>query len=156
MAAFRITGKAAAWLNFHFYVAHPIDYFTNAHFHLPTELTNEVLGAGFVDAEVFSIEGLVWLAADLRESWADAAKRQFLLEILRQTEQEVSILGASPHLLVYARTASENTSPATCRKSASDPSNPTRLQSVRPVARLRVQSPLPNHSHTCLVPATPG
>jgi ubiquinone/menaquinone biosynthesis C-methylase UbiE len=45
-----------------------IDYFTHAHFHLLTELTNEVLGAGFVDAEVFSIEGLAWLAADLRES----------------------------------------------------------------------------------------
>ncbi len=82
-----------------------IDFFTSAHFHLPNELVDEVLAAGFVDAKVFSVEGLAYLAADLEESWADAEKREFLLEVLRKTQSDASILGASPHLLVCARRA---------------------------------------------------
>jgi ubiquinone/menaquinone biosynthesis C-methylase UbiE len=85
-----------------------IEFFTSTHFHLPNELADEVETAGFVDATVFPVEGLAYLAAGLEESWADADKREFLLELLRRTEREESILGASPHLLVCARAASKS------------------------------------------------
>jgi SAM-dependent methyltransferase len=84
-----------------------IDYFTSVHFHLPAELSDEVTSAGFVDARVYSVEGLGWLASDLRDTLVDAGRREFLLELLRRTEEEQSILGASPHLLVCARVAGE-------------------------------------------------
>jgi ubiquinone/menaquinone biosynthesis C-methylase UbiE len=80
-----------------------IDFFTSSHFHLPNELANEVLGAGFVDAKVFPVEGLVCLAPDFDALWADCEKRKFLLEVLKRSEEHSTILGASPHLLVFAR-----------------------------------------------------
>lgn len=86
-----------------------IDFFTSAHFHLPSELVGEILEAGFIDARVFPVEGLAFLASNLTTMLADGEKREFLLEVLRRTEGEASILGASPHLLVFARRpASEN------------------------------------------------
>lgn len=82
-----------------------IDYFTDTHFHLPDELVREVEDAGFVNAEVYAVEGLATQTPALEDTWTDPAKREFLLELLRRTEREPSILGASPHLLVCARRA---------------------------------------------------
>src|SRR5208337_2420614 len=47
------------------------DFFTAAHFHLPNELADEVLGAGFVDAKVFPVEGLVCIAPGFEALWTD-------------------------------------------------------------------------------------
>jgi ubiquinone/menaquinone biosynthesis C-methylase UbiE len=82
-----------------------IDFFTDSHFHLPNELADEVLGAGFVGAKVFPVEGVVCMAPDFEALWADGEKRDFLLEVLRHCENHPTILGASPHLLVFARVA---------------------------------------------------
>jgi ubiquinone/menaquinone biosynthesis C-methylase UbiE len=80
-----------------------IDYFTSTHFHLPDELAGEVREAGFVDAKVFPVEGVVCVAPDFETLWRDLEKRKFLLEVLRRSENHSTILGASPHLLVFAR-----------------------------------------------------
>ncbi len=80
-----------------------IDFFTTAHFHLPGELADEIQQAGFDDPAVFAVEGLCWCARDLERLWADRENREFLLDVLRRTERDPSILGASPHLLVCAR-----------------------------------------------------
>jgi len=39
---------------------------------------------------------------DLDENWAAEGHREFLLELIAKTEQEASLLGASPHLMCVA------------------------------------------------------
>ena len=50
-------------------------------------------GAALVD------EGAAWLLPDLPERLADPSRRTRLLDLLRHTEDEPSLLGASSHLL---------------------------------------------------------
>jgi len=80
-----------------------IDFFTTTHFHLPSELEDEILKAGFRDATVYAVEGLGCCAYDFERLWANREQREFLLDVLRRVERHPSILGASPHLLAFAR-----------------------------------------------------
>lgn len=77
------------------------DYFTTCFFHRPDELQKEMKEAGFADARVLAVEGISWAAPDLNERIKDLQKREIVLDILRQTEDEPSILGASPHLIGF-------------------------------------------------------
>jgi len=78
-------------------------YFTTAFFHHPDELRAEVIEAGFSDVEVYAIEGISWAAPDLTDRLADPSQRETVLEIIRRTEREPSLLGASPHLMAFGR-----------------------------------------------------
>jgi hypothetical protein len=49
------------------------------------------------------VESFIWLDKNYFESRADPQKRKKLLELLRITEKEKSILGISPHLMIAAR-----------------------------------------------------
>jgi hypothetical protein len=52
-----------------------------------------------------AVEGAVGAAAEARslDAWIDdPAKREILLRAIRRVEDEPSLLGASPHLLVFA------------------------------------------------------
>jgi len=62
-----------------------------------------MLGAGFGEIEVYAIERISWAAPDLAERLADPDRRQVVLDIVRRTETEPSLLGASPHLLAVGR-----------------------------------------------------
>ena len=44
-----------------------------------------------------------WLLQDFEEQWANPALRETLLEVIRRTESEPSLLGASSHLPGIAR-----------------------------------------------------
>jgi len=79
------------------------DYFTTAFFHHPDELRSEMTEAGFVGVEVYAVEGVSWAASDLGDRLADPAKREIVLGIVRRTETEAALLGASPHLLAVGR-----------------------------------------------------
>ncbi|MBU1228000.1 MAG: methyltransferase domain-containing protein [Actinobacteria bacterium] len=79
------------------------NYFTTAYFHHPDELRAEMIAAGFGEVEVYAIEGISWAAPDLAERLADPDRRQVVLDIVRRTETEPSLLGASPHLLGIGR-----------------------------------------------------
>jgi SAM-dependent methyltransferase len=78
-------------------------YFTTAFFHHPDELRAEMEDAGFDGIEVLAVEGVSWTAPDLAERLADPTARRIVLEIVRRTEREPSLLGASPHLLGIAK-----------------------------------------------------
>jgi SAM-dependent methyltransferase len=77
-------------------------YFTSAFFHLPEELRTELLEAGLSVVELVGVEGPGWLAANFEERWADPARRQRLLDLVRSVEHEPALLGFSPHLLAVA------------------------------------------------------
>ena len=77
-------------------------YFTTAYFHRPEELTEEVRAAGFHDVQTLGVEGPVWSAARFPDTWNDPALRENLLQFLSQIERELSVLGASAHMIAVA------------------------------------------------------
>lgn len=76
--------------------------FTNAYFHLPSELARDVRAAGFQDPEIFSIEGPGFLVQNFEERWADPSRREILLAAARLVEREPEMLAAASHLLAVA------------------------------------------------------
>jgi hypothetical protein len=78
-------------------------FFTTAYLHRPDELESELTEAGFGQRRVLAIEGPVWLLQDLDRQWDDPMLREILLEVVRRTEAEPSLLGASSHLLAVGR-----------------------------------------------------
>ena len=59
--------------------------------------------AGFGQKAVLAIEGTGWLIQDFEAQWTDPMLREALLEVVRRTESEPSLLGASSHLLGIGR-----------------------------------------------------
>ena len=82
---------------------HPA-YFTTAFFHHPDELRRELEDAGLTDGRVLAVEGPAWLLPDFDAHWDEPGRRERLLEVVRRTEADPSLLGASAHLLAVART----------------------------------------------------
>ncbi len=75
------------------------EYFTTAFFHHPDELPLEMADAGFFCERVLPVEGPGWLVQDFPERWRDPQMRERLLNAVRWTEPEPSLLGLSAHLL---------------------------------------------------------
>jgi ubiquinone/menaquinone biosynthesis C-methylase UbiE len=78
------------------------EYFTTAYFHRPEEFAAEFSDAGFADTRILAIEGPAWSTALFRKVWNDAVQRQKLLEFLSLIEGELSIQGASAHVMAVA------------------------------------------------------
>jgi ubiquinone/menaquinone biosynthesis C-methylase UbiE len=77
-------------------------WFTTAYFHHPDELATEVRGAGLALDSVVSVEGTAWLLPELPAILAADGSRARLLDLLRRTEAEPTMLGATSHLLAIA------------------------------------------------------
>lgn len=80
-------------------------YFATAFFHHPDELRAEIKEAGYADPCVIAIEGIGWLIPtngvdQMREN---EHFREAVLQVLRLTETEPAILGASGHLMGIGR-----------------------------------------------------
>lgn len=80
-----------------------ITYFTTTYFHHPTELQSEITKAGLRYEATFGVEGPLWLARDFLANNQDDETRQRVQALVRQVEQEPSLLGVSSHLLAVAR-----------------------------------------------------
>ncbi len=80
-----------------------INYFTDAFFHLPSELRVEIEGAGFGIEQIFPVEGIAAFISNFEELWSDEKQRKNLLEIIETSERDERILGATLHLLCVAR-----------------------------------------------------
>ena len=78
-------------------------YFTDAFFHTPAELVEEVRDADLELDGLLGVEGPFWCLGNFDSLWNDAALRELMLETLRQTESEPSLLGVSAHWLAVAR-----------------------------------------------------
>ena len=78
-------------------------YFTTAFFHRPEELEAEVVEAGFVQPDLYAVQGPGLAATDLDEQMSDPVKGARLLDWIRCVEQEPTLLGMSKHFVVAAR-----------------------------------------------------
>ena len=70
-----------------------------AYFHHPAELRDELDAAGFVDVSLLAVEGFAWLLADLPERMTEP---DALLDAVRLTETDESMLGVSAHVMAVA------------------------------------------------------
>jgi len=82
-------------------------YFTDAFFHRPEELAQEIVSAGFQVLDLVAIEGPGWLARDFDRLWNDAQQRERVLAAVRKVEHEPSVLGASSHIMAIARKSTQ-------------------------------------------------
>lgn len=79
------------------------EWFTSAYFHHPDELPGEVEQAGLALRRTVAVESPVWMTGPrLVEILESPELTGLLLELLREVEDEPSLLGASSHLLTIA------------------------------------------------------
>jgi SAM-dependent methyltransferase len=70
-----------------------------AYFHRIDELTGELAEAGFADVTLVAVEGFAWLLGDLERRMSEPRP---ILEAVRMTEREPSMLGCSAHVVAIA------------------------------------------------------
>lgn len=78
-------------------------WFTTAYFHRPEEVAPEMREAGLTEPRVLAVEGPVWLSERVGRIVDNPPELTILLELMRQEEEEPSLLGASAHLLAVGR-----------------------------------------------------
>lgn len=77
--------------------------FTTAYFHLPEDLAQEVIEAGFELTTMLNVEGPGFLLHEFESSWADPLTREVILETARLIESKRELLAAASHILAVAR-----------------------------------------------------
>ncbi len=78
-------------------------YFTTAYFHKPEDVPVEIEDAGFTCTASLAVEGLASMDTDLERKLIDADLRTQVLDLLRMTEAEPTLLGASSHLITIGQ-----------------------------------------------------
>ncbi len=79
-----------------------LDFFTTAFFHHPSGLKREVTKAGFMPGSIFAVEGPVRLLKEFGQHWQQRERREWLLGVARQLENEKVLLGVSGHMILTA------------------------------------------------------
>ena len=75
------------------------DYFTTSYFHTHDEIRQELHEGSFSSIRSYAVEGFGWLLLNMGDFLGDASLRELLLDALRRTESEQSLVGLSAHLL---------------------------------------------------------
>lgn len=78
-------------------------FLARAFFHTPDQLRGELESAEFCTVKKCAIEGIAWFPPSLNEKWENGKSREILLDIIRKTESEESILGMSPHFMIVSK-----------------------------------------------------
>jgi 2-polyprenyl-3-methyl-5-hydroxy-6-metoxy-1,4-benzoquinol methylase len=76
-----------------------LQYFTDAYFHQPSELKNEIDEAGIQCLTILPVEGLGNSIPQIENRIKNERYKQKLLTAIRKTENEPSILGVGSHFL---------------------------------------------------------
>jgi hypothetical protein len=77
-------------------------YFTDAHFHSQEEIKEEFMSAGFSEFNTIAIEGFGWLVPDFTKRWNDEDARTKMLQYIKQTENDPTMIGISAHVMTIA------------------------------------------------------
>jgi ubiquinone/menaquinone biosynthesis C-methylase UbiE len=77
-------------------------FFTDAYFHHPNEAKSEILGAGFKNITLLSVEGPFWLVSDIQEQLAKPGVSGRFLGFMERVEAEEGLIGASAHFIAVA------------------------------------------------------
>lgn len=80
-----------------------LNFISQAYFHTPIQLKDEIESVELTTIEKYAIEGVIWFTPSLNEKWEDKNSRERLLSILRYTENEDAIMGMSPHFMIVSK-----------------------------------------------------
>lgn len=79
------------------------NFIAQAFFHTPNQLQEELQSVGFHTIKKCAIEGIIWFTPSLDKKWENGTSREILLNIIRVTESEDSVMGMSPHFMVISK-----------------------------------------------------
>ncbi len=71
-------------------------------YHDPDRLKAEIEASGMECAEIFAVEGSVWLDKNYFETMGNPVKKAAMLEFLQKTETHASLRALSPHVMAVA------------------------------------------------------
>jgi hypothetical protein len=74
-----------------------LEYFTTAFFHHPDELKAELIKGGFPSPKLCAIEGPLWAVQE-----SASVEQEQLMAIMRAMEDEITLIGASAHMMGIA------------------------------------------------------
>jgi SAM-dependent methyltransferase len=77
-------------------------YFTTAYLHHPDEIEAELKSAGVTLHKLYAVEGIANCVPDINEKVKDDAYRNYLLDKIKETEEDRSIIGISSHFMAMA------------------------------------------------------
>ncbi|MEA1876351.1 MAG: methyltransferase domain-containing protein [Bacteroidota bacterium] len=69
------------------------------YYHRPEELRSEIEEAGFTHLATLPVEGLIWLDKNYFDTRSDQDKKDRMMKLLLQTENDPNLLAFSPHIL---------------------------------------------------------
>ena len=78
-------------------------FIADAYFHTTDEMKKELCETGFRIVNYHAVEGSVWITPALEEKWMAPESRKRMLDIIRATEHEESMMGMSPHFLMIGK-----------------------------------------------------
>ena len=78
-------------------------YFTNAYLQQPEKIEGETAAVGLEVIAMIAVESFGWMIPKFDECWNDLDKRTILLDLIDRIEQEKSLMGISPHIMIVAR-----------------------------------------------------
>jgi len=76
---------------------------TEAYYHKPEELKEEFLSQGLTYINIFAVEGMSWLDKDYFANMFNDKKKHTLLELIKITENDSSLLSLSPHMMIAVK-----------------------------------------------------
>jgi ubiquinone/menaquinone biosynthesis C-methylase UbiE len=72
-------------------------------YHKPKQLKKEFTSQNLEILNLFAVEGMIWLDNEYFASMLNPKKKKGLLELLKTTEKDESVLAFSPHMMLVAR-----------------------------------------------------
>jgi ubiquinone/menaquinone biosynthesis C-methylase UbiE len=74
-----------------------------AYFHHPNELKTELEEAGLSYLDTYAVEGLIWMDKNYFETRSDPKKKEAIMELMKITENDQSLLSLSPHMMIAGK-----------------------------------------------------
>jgi 2-polyprenyl-3-methyl-5-hydroxy-6-metoxy-1,4-benzoquinol methylase len=75
----------------------------SAYYHRPLQLRDELEEAGLTYIDTYAVEGVIWLDKNYFEARSDTKKKEAIMELLKITENDQSLLSLSPHMMIAGR-----------------------------------------------------
>lgn len=72
-------------------------------YHKPKQLKKEFSSQGLEILNLFAVEGIIWLDTEYFANMLHPQKKKTLLDLLKTTELDESVLSFSPHMMLVAR-----------------------------------------------------
>jgi SAM-dependent methyltransferase len=77
----------------------------DAYYHNPSVLKSEIDDCGFDFIDIHAVEGMAWIDSKYFENMANPERRDNLMNLIEQTENDQNLLAFSPHMMIAASKA---------------------------------------------------